>query len=1679
MAQNQKSFKNKKNKLKLLLGASALAMSFATSNAMATDYITTGADAAVINNGGGNVRNAAAALAADAPLANVGANYLIIGVQQNLTLTAGTNSNANRVLTINIYGNAVPGVTNLITFGAEETWLKIINDTNNVIKARAQAANGAVAVDAGANLGGRVLTAAGINATHIYGTDVSGIGAINFVNQEGIVTFEQSAAGETVTLNVPVFAVDGAGTHGKLVANTNMILGNNVFLGGAALQIADATRLILPNVVADAKNFKTLEINDNKTVTINADLRNLAVGVNLAGNTSTLIINDGKNILATTTAIKAAAANKGIVKFAGSSNVSVPILGEAATPLARITFSGDNTKTVDMQAGANAIFTASAVFEGNSTFKMSGAATTLTLGDTAANAGKGSITTLTDRTGNIWADGDFAHVIKGNVGAADKKLGDVKVSAVAGDAHGLTIIAAPNVVGATGVVAVTTISGNAAAAASGLTIRSGNADAAGIVDLYVNGFNGNATNISLGGGHAGAAIAQYNLKADQKLVANNFLMGTLAGNQDNKLVLENNSTLQAATINSFDNGHSTIIVGTKDKDIATIITNNIGNAKTLAKIQFSNHAGQTLIVKKVAGAPNPEQDVIIKAPIDFGDNAKANIIELQDSFTISALTNANKSTVKVNGTADDRVIIVSSDGHADAANGNVLGTLDIQKGMAGIVATAQADNYVKNVIIAENAAFGLSSGVANPIFKNMIITSDAKGSIGIVGDVAVTLDKTLVIKNTTPVKDVLTLKAIGFDNTGVNSALTLTKENFGGATALILNDYISTDVNNQGSLVFNNLGALTISSTKDGLTQNGAKQLKSLTLTADDNIRTDLTFSSDYYSKGSLVINKNSSMTLSDSNYSFNNIKAFAVNNAGVLKFNNQDAVTNVTLHAVGGAIVADDILAELNFAGGNVIITSTNAVASLASKKITFSGEIDNSVTLPSQFVLNDVELAVTAKEKGKKHTIIVAGGDHNLTKAAAATSADTNLVFSTNVAATNFTITEKLYAQVTNETAGQANVAIANNAGGVAPSEIVTILGSADKKLNTVHFAVGKDLKMRKSVYAQNGIMIDGQKLTFTNKNTYDKDGKLTQYGNIVDKLPILAGSTAIFAAESGNQGDITFIDNTGKVEFQGNNTYKGNIGTVGNRGNVISTSTIAGSVLTYEGVIFASTLDISKESLVLTGNTKIDVAGSEAKFGKKLDVSTFTLEVNSDHAYSAPTDISLEYGAGSVTYFGTAPKIADSMVTFANLADNVDPTTVIMTFEGVDKVDELKKKFTIQQSANAYVVLTPSIKSENNNTVVRAVRTDNSEVGIKADLVAKNISSDDLATQVKSLSKNPVLTQNIGKLKDDVRYKAVAGLLTDLSSISTNVAEANVFSTNILTDKRLNALGAGDETSNVAFGAWIAPTMSSTTQTLDGLTFGYEMKNYGGTIGFDTKLADNFILGVQFSLGKTTIDLKDFRDGDKSEIQNLSFGVYSSYNLSDDVFAALDFSMGTNEVQSTELDAKAGTQTVKSKYDLSILSGGLKVGYNAKVSDLTFTPTVGISAIGLSHKEYKQTGSTLVNKSFAKDDAYSIKGTLGAKISYDIDAGAGTIVTPDLHGSVQYKFAGKNLENKFTLAGSTDEITPYVAEESKLTAIVGAGLTVKATEQFTFGISGDYIRYNSNLSSMKGTVNLRANF
>ncbi|WP_342267568.1 autotransporter outer membrane beta-barrel domain-containing protein [Candidatus Tisiphia endosymbiont of Empis tessellata] len=1049
------------------------------------------------------------------------------------------------------------------------------------------------------------------------------------------------------------------------------------------------------------------------------------------------------------------------------------------------------------------------------------------------------------------------------------------------------------------------------------------------------------------------------------------------------------------------------------------------------------------------------------------------IFDTADSGTLKLTNKAGDVTITSTMSANSGGIIDATEMKKDSTL-NITGTIgtnpagDDSKALKKLLLNRQKPNF--DIAAAANKWVNIAGidfgGGASTVKMNVDTAKYAFGALTNAEEATFEISENVDLYNTTTSKDG-GVKEIKF--TADDKTLTLHKGNDITAKSIT-----ASGGANGSNLVFAGDAAL------KGDIGTSNRQFKGLKVNAGVKA---ITSGQGFFSENIELADGGSTLVV-DGNYTTKAVVGNVPGN-GTLKFvNAADVGTGVkfTTTAAANTGVINGI-STLELHGGNVELVGDNG---LKFSNIKFATAA--SLTLASKMEIKDINVDSTldsASSKGARPTVILSAIDHTISKPNHIGDKDhlVNLQFAgdntLNVTTTDF------FAGVTTTTDNQGAVNFK------AGSDKVYGLGSSGHNLKAATFEVNTE--NFGDTYVSNAIINDNVKYTAGGTVAgglqvgSDKGSSVAEFK---DGVILTAAVTS-----KGADNKINFTDNAAII------------------GTKLGTENARLKAITFNGdkkvdlkndAMYAEVVNFGTENIVITDNNIIS-GTSHVNANINLNSGKLIFQANQNDVNSTwgpktsiATTLTADGKLGSIevnTHIEVAASVPVNVIVVQDEAQLGADQEYKLISNGKNLILGNDARFgplTVAKSTNqAYAKWTVSTKDDKD---VYLLCSNDAATIAPADV--KLAGGDDKDQENAALLGREALAAmtDIGTLSQDpkVRGAALKRITNAENSLVTDAVEHTNAGIASLVGARLaqvndqqKPVGSGsDDVADESMGAWAMPYYNQAVQKGEDSVVGYKTKSTGGILGFDALANENLMIGAAVSIVRTDMKYKDYKIGEKTNINTVMLSIYGSQQLDKNFFVQGLVSLGSNKIKNSDPRKvptsrnASGQQIAKASYDSLFYGGQVLFGYNAKMSDsMSLIPMAGIRYTGSSDEGYKETGTDNVNKVVAKKINNKVEAVFGTRFAVSVDT-SGITVMPEAHAFVSQKLFGNLGKVSAKLDGMTSSFATRSDKEAKTLFNLGLGVTAKAGNM-EYGAGYDAYLASSKYVGHQGTLKVRVNF
>lgn len=254
----------------------------------------------------------------------------------------------------------------------------------------------------------------------------------------------------------------------------------------------------------------------------------------------------------------------------------------------------------------------------------------------------------------------------------------------------------------------------------------------------------------------------------------------------------------------------------------------------------------------------------------------------------------------------------------------------------------------------------------------------------------------------------------------------------------------------------------------------------------------------------------------------------------------------------------------------------------------------------------------------------------------------------------------------------------------------------------------------------------------------------------------------------------------------------------------------------------------------------------------------------------------------------------------------------------------------------------------------------------------------------------------------------------------------------------------------------GVWGKLFGSEARQGANGGFAGYKANTYGLSVGTDTLVNNNWVLGAAFTFADTDVGLRDSFAGDGSDIKTYQLTGYFTrdygkwYLEGMLAYARQKF----DSVRNTTISGIA-----QSSFNGDQLATRLTAGMPWAANDkVTLTPSAGLEVNHFRQDGYTESGAGPLSMVVNEQSATRVRSVLGGKVASKFALSGGAVLKPSVHAYWRHEFknGGVNTTSTFTGGGATF-LTPG-QKLARNTLNIGGSLVYEKSETFSLSLQLD---------------------
>lgn len=254
----------------------------------------------------------------------------------------------------------------------------------------------------------------------------------------------------------------------------------------------------------------------------------------------------------------------------------------------------------------------------------------------------------------------------------------------------------------------------------------------------------------------------------------------------------------------------------------------------------------------------------------------------------------------------------------------------------------------------------------------------------------------------------------------------------------------------------------------------------------------------------------------------------------------------------------------------------------------------------------------------------------------------------------------------------------------------------------------------------------------------------------------------------------------------------------------------------------------------------------------------------------------------------------------------------------------------------------------------------------------------------------------------------------------------------------------------------GAWGKVFGSEGRQGSVGGFAGYKANTYGLSLGTDTLVNNNWVLGVAFTYANTDVALRDNFAGDGSDIKTYQLTGYFTRDFGKwylegmVAYARQDF----NSVRDTTVSGVAEGNFNGDQWATRV-NAGMPWALNNKV---TLTPIAGLELNYFKQDGYTETGGGPLALTVDEQSATRVRSVLGGRVASKVDLSGGSVLKPSVHLFWRHEFKNGGVDTTATFTGGGASFFTPGQKLARDMINVGGSLVYEKSKTFQLSLQLD---------------------
>lgn len=253
--------------------------------------------------------------------------------------------------------------------------------------------------------------------------------------------------------------------------------------------------------------------------------------------------------------------------------------------------------------------------------------------------------------------------------------------------------------------------------------------------------------------------------------------------------------------------------------------------------------------------------------------------------------------------------------------------------------------------------------------------------------------------------------------------------------------------------------------------------------------------------------------------------------------------------------------------------------------------------------------------------------------------------------------------------------------------------------------------------------------------------------------------------------------------------------------------------------------------------------------------------------------------------------------------------------------------------------------------------------------------------------------------------------------------------------------------------ARGVWGKVLGGHSEQNLKDGFAGYDADTWGASVGADTQLQNDWVIGAAVAYASTDVDLEDFRTGDGSDITTYQLTGYGARDFGKWYVESI-LAYAVHDYKKSRYTGIAGIANAEYDGDqwAARVNLGLPIPLERKVM---VTPIAGLEWTNLGLESYIEENAGALSLDVDRRSAERIRSSIGARMAAELELQNGTTLLPSLQATWRHDFKNDGIDTTANFAGGGTSFTTPGQDVVRNAYGVGGAVTWHKTENLSVSV------------------------